>query len=147
MGGGGALITLRRSKTDQEGQGRPVAIPRGAHAATCPVRALQGWIEAAGIEAGPLFRPVDRHGRLRVSRLHADAVGAIVQRALGRAGFKSSEYGGHSLRAGFATQAAKNGATAFDIMRQTGHRSVQVVSRYVRDAQVFRDAPTGKLGL
>ena len=143
----GAVLTLQRSETDQEGQGRAVALPRGAHQGTCPVRALRGWIEAATINGGPLFRPVHRHGRLRKGRLHPDAVGELVKRALGRAGFEVKEFGGHSLRAGFATQAAKNGATAFDIMRQTGHRSVQTVSRYVREAQIFRDAPAGKLGL
>ena len=143
----GAVLTLRRSKTDQEGQGRQVAIPRGAHAQTCPVRALRGWINQAEITEGALFRPVDRHGRLRGGRLHPDAVGAIVKRALSRARFHASQYGGHSLRAGFATQAAKNGTTAFDIMRQTGHRSVQTVSRYVREAQIFRNAPAGNLGL
>ena len=143
----GAVLTLARSKTDQEGKGRQVAIPRGAHTATCPVRALRSWVEQAQVSEGPLFRPVDRHGKLRRGRLHPDAVGAIVKRTLVRAGFEAGKFGGHSLRAGFATQAAKNGATAFDIMRQTGHRSVQTVSRYVRDAQIFRDAPAGKLGL
>lgn len=143
----GAVLTLTRSKTDQEGQGRTVAIPRGAHTATCPVQALRGWLDAAHLIEGPLFRPIDRHGKLRSGRLHPDAVGAIVQRALLRAGFEAGKYGGHSLRAGFATQAAKNGASAFDIMRQTGHRSVQTVSRYVREAQIFRDAPASKLGL
>ena len=97
-----------------------MAIPRGAHAQTCPVRALRSWIEQARISEGPLFRPVDRHGKLRRGRLHSDAVGAIVRRALAKAGFAAEQYCGHSLRAGFATQAAKNGATAFDIMRQTG---------------------------
>ncbi len=143
----GVVLTLRRSKTDQQGQGRQVAIPRGAHGQTCPVRALRGWMEAASLTKGALFRPVDRHGKLRSGRLHGDAVGEIVKRALGRAGFEVARFGGHSLRAGFATQAARNGATAFDIMRQTGHRSVQTVSRYVREAQIFRDAPAGKLGL
>ena len=143
----GAVLTLRRSKTDQEGQGRQVAIPRGAHAATCPVNALRLWIEAAGLETGPLFREVNRHGRVGGARLHPDSVGAILKRAVARAGFDPAGFGGHSLRAGFATQAARNGATAFDIMRQTGHRSIATVSRYVRDAQIFRDAPAAKLGL
>ncbi|MGI4831627.1 MAG: site-specific integrase [Janthinobacterium lividum] len=143
----GAILTLRRSKTDQEGQGRKVAIPRGVHAATCPVRALRGWLEAAAIQAGALFREIDRHGRIGERGLHRDSVGAILKRAVARAGFDPANYGGHSLRAGFATQAARNGATAFDIMRQTGHRSITTVSRYVRDAQIFRDAPAGKLGL
>lgn len=136
----GAVLTLTRSKTDQEGQGRQVALPRGAHAATCPVQALRTWIHEAQLTEGALFRGVDRHGKLRAGRLHADAVGAIVQRALRRAGFEVEKYGGHSLRAGFATQAAKNGATAFDIMRQTGHRSVQTISRYKRSPDLPRCA-------
>ena len=143
----GAVFTLRRSKTDQEGQGRQVAIPRGAHAATCPVGALRQWMEAAALTTGALFREVDRHGRVGEWGLHSDSVGAILKRAVSRAGFDPTGFGGHSLRAGFATQAARNGATAFDIMRQTGHRSIATVSRYVRDAQIFRDAPAGKLGL
>ena len=74
-------------------------------------------------------------------------MGAILKRAVKRAGFAPEEYAGRSLRAGFATQAARNGASAYDIMRQTGHRSITTVSRYVRNAQIFRDAPASKLGL
>ncbi|WP_124846798.1 site-specific integrase [Acidipila sp. EB88] len=143
----GAVLTLRRSKTDQAGQGRAVAIPRGSHAQTCPVTALGTWIREAAITGGPLFRPVSRSGHIRNTTLHPDSVGAIVKRVVARAGFDPSAFAGHSLRAGFATQAARNGATAFDIMRQTGHRSVNTVSRYIREAQLFRDSPAGKLGL
>ena len=143
----GAVLNLPWSKTDQEGQGRKVAIPRGAHRATCPVTALKDWLAAAGITEGPIFREVDRHGRVGKVAIHRDTVGAIIKRAVGRAGFAEEGFAGHSLRAGFATQAARNGASAFDIMRQTGHRSITTVSRYVRDAQIFRDAPASKLGL
>ncbi len=143
----GAVLTLRRSKTDQAGQGRKVAIPRGAHAATCPVTALRQWLEAAGIVSGALFREVNRHGQVGELGIHRDSVGAILKRVVKRAGFAPEGYAGHSLRAGFANQAARNGASAFDIMRQTGHRSITTVSRYVRDAQIFRDAPASKLGL
>ncbi len=143
----GAVLTLRRSKTDQAGQGRKVAIPKGAHVATCPVSALRQWLEAAGIVEGALFREVDRHGTVGELGIHRDSVGAILKRAVARAGFDPKGFAGHSLRAGFATQAARNGASAFDIMRQTGHRSITTVSRYVRDAQIFRDAPASKLGL
>jgi integrase len=143
----GVVVTLRYSKTDQEGKGRKVVLPRGGHAASCPVGALKVWLTAAGITTGPLFRAVDRHGRVRPAGLHRDSVGAILKRALARAGFTAAEFGGHSLRAGFATQAASNGATVFDIMRQTGHTSVESVARYVREAQLFRDAPASKLGL
>ncbi len=143
----GAVLTLRRSKTDQAGQGRKVAIPSGAHATTCPVAALGRWLEAAGIISGALFREVDRHGKVGELGLHRDSIGSILKRAVARAGFDPAGFAGHSLRAGFATQAARNRASAFDIMRQTGHRSITTVSRYVRDAQIFRDAPASKLGL
>ena len=132
---------------DEAGQGRKVAIPRGAHAATCPVTARGQWSEAAGIVSGALFREVDRHGKTGRVGLHRDSVGGILKRAEARAGFEPVGFAGHSRRAGFATQAAGNGASAFDIMRQTGHRSITTVSRYVRDAQIFRDAPASKLGL
>ena len=140
----GAVLTLRRSKTDQQGRGRQVAIPRGSHPATCPIAALKAWLEAARITSGPLFRAVDRHGRAGVDGLHADSVGTIIKRAVSRAGFEAEGFAGHSLRAGFATQAARNGATVFDIMRQTGHRSVQTVARYVREAQIFHDSRGSK---
>ena len=143
----GVVVLLRRSKTDQEGEGRKIVLPLGGHAATCPVAALTAWLEAAAITAGPVFRAVDRHGRVRPGGLHRDSVGVILQRAVKRAGFAAAEWGGHSLRAGFATQAARNGATVFEIMRQTGHTSVQTLARYVREAQLFRDAAASKLGL
>jgi Phage integrase family len=131
----GVVITLQRSKTDQAGEGREVAIPRGHHATTCPVAALTAWIDAAGIITGPLFRAVDRHGRIRTAGLHPDSVGAIVQRSVARAGFTAAEFGGHSLRAGFATQAARNGVDLPGIMSQTGHTSAQRTIRYVRKAR------------
>ncbi len=142
----GAVLTLGRSKTDQEGQWRKVAIPRGAYAATCPVGALRHWIEAAQITEGPLFRPVDRHGTLRKGRLYPDAVGAIVGRALGRAGFEVEIWGSLAPRR-LRHASRQKRSLRLDIMRQTGHRSVQTVSRYVREAQIFRDAPASKLEL
>ena len=143
----GMVLTLRRSKTDQEGRGRQVAIPRGAHPDTCPVRALERWIQAAGIQEGAVFRAVDRHGNVRPGPLHPNSVGEILKRAVVRAGYEPEDYAGHSLRAGFCTQAARNRATAFDIMRQTGHKSVAIVSRYIREAELFLDSPASKLGL
>ena len=147
----GVALTLRRSKTDQQGQGRQVAIPRGAHPDTCPVRALEKWMLEAGIgrDAGAVtvFRAVDRHGNVQPGALHPNSVGEIVKQAVERAGYEPETYAGHSLRAGFCTQAARSGASAFDIMRQTGHKSVTIVSRYIREAQLFRDSPASKLGL
>ena len=143
----GMVLTLRRSKTDQEGKGRQVAIPRGAHPDTCPVRALERWVQAAGIKEGAVFRAVDRHGNVQPGPLHPNSVGEILKRAVVRAGYEPESYAGHSLRAGFCTQAARNRATAFDIMRQTGHKSVAIVSRYIREAELFLDSPASKLGL
>jgi len=149
----GAVVTIRKSKTDPEGKGREVAVPRGAHRATCPVRALEAWLEVSGVDRdspdlhAPLFCAVDRNGKVRRRPLHPNSVGAILKTALVRAGYAPEPFGGHSLRAGFCTQAARSGATAFDIMRQTGHRSVQTVSRYIREAELFTNTPAGRLGL
>jgi integrase len=141
------VVKLRRSKTDPEGQGRDVGVPYGSNTATCPVRALHAWKTAAGISEGALFRGVDRHGRVGSIRLHKDSVGLIVKRAAEAAGLDPARYAGHSLRAGLATQSYLNGAGELAIMRQTGHRSLAMVRRYIRDGSLFRENPAGKLGL
>jgi integrase len=143
----GLIVRLGRSKTDQEGQGRPVALPYGSDPRTCPVRALRAWLQQAGITAGPLFRAVDRHGLVSGEALHADSVAYLVKRAAGRAGLEAVEYAGHSLRAGLATQAAMNGASELAIMKQTGHRSLTTVRKYIREGSLFRDNAATKLGL
>jgi integrase len=138
FGSEGLTITLRRSKTDQEGQGRKVGLPYGSAAATCPVRALQAWLDAAAVTAGPLFRSVDRHGNVGGALGDRD-VARIVKRVAEAAGIDPANVAGHSLRAGLATTAAKAGKAAHVIMKQTGHRSVAMVQRYVRDAELFSD--------
>jgi integrase len=143
----GLVIRLKRSKTDQEGQGRDVAIPFGSSPDTCPVRAYRRWIEAAGLADGPVFREVDRHGHVADKALHKDSIGSVVKRAAARIGLDPAVYAGHSLRAGLATQAYLNGATELAIMQQTGHRSLTTVRKYIRHASLFRDNPAGKLGL
>jgi site-specific recombinase XerD len=143
----GLAITIRSSKTDQEGAGRQVAIPWGTDPETCPVRALQAWIEAAGIEDGPLFRPIDRHGNVSPTRLSDRAVALVVKRAAEGAGLDPTNYSGHSLRAGFATTAAANGASERAIANQTGHKSMEVLRRYVRHGSLFTDNAATMLGL
>ncbi len=143
----GLTVTLRRSKTDQEGQGRKVGIPYGSNPDTCPVRVLQMWLEQAAITDGPVFRPLDRHGRVKPGRLAGIDVARIVKKLAERAGLDAATYAGHSLRAGHATSAAIAGASERSIMNQTGHRSVQMVRRYIRDGNLFRDNSGGKLGL
>jgi integrase len=147
FGADGLTINLRRSKTDQDGAGRKVGIPYGGTPATCPVRAVQAWKAAAGIESGPLFRQVDRHGNIGAGRTTGKTVARVVKRSAELVGLDPSQVSGHSLRAGLATAAAKAGKSERAIMRQTGHRSVAMVRRYVRDADLFSDNAAAGIGL
>jgi|SRR5579871_968124 len=143
----GLLVRILRSKTDPEGKGRESAIPYGSTPETCPVRAWRDWMAASKIASGPLFRHIDRHGHINPRGLHKDSIGGIVKRAAQAAGLDPRIYAGHSLRAGFCTQAYLNGAREFDIMRQTGHRSLDTLRKYVRGRGLFRDNAAAKLGL
>jgi site-specific recombinase XerD len=143
----GLTITLRRSKTDQEGTGRKIGIPYGSNPETCPVRVLQSWMEQASVTTGPVFRSINRHGKVKLGRLSGIDVARIVKKLAERAGLDATKYAGHSLRAGHATTAAIAGASERSIMNQTGHRSVQMVRRYIRDGNLFRENSGGKLGL
>lgn len=143
----GLYIRMRRSKTDQEQQGRTLAVPVGEHRETCPVRALRAWLETAGITSGAVFRAVDRHGKVATHALSPRSVAKILKRAAARAGIDAAAIAGHSLRAGMATQAALNGAQERDIAKTTGHRSTAMVRRYIRDADPFRNNASARLGL
>jgi integrase len=141
----GLQIRLRRSKTDQEGQGRVVGIHRSSEPPLCAVRALTRWLDATGIETGPVFRPITKAGTVRDRRLSDHAVAVVIKRAAKLAGLDPSRYSGHSLRAGHVTQARLNGASAESLMRQSGHRSVAMLTRYIRVADVFRDNSSARL--
>jgi integrase len=143
----GLVIRIGRSKSDPEGKGSTVALPYGSAAAACPVRSYRAWTTAAAIETGPSFRSVDRHGHVGQSRMNAGSVARIVKRVAEAAGLDPANYAGHSLRAGFATQAFLNGAPEFSIMRQTRHKSLDTVRKYIRDHSLFRDNPAARLGL
>jgi site-specific recombinase XerD len=143
----GLVILLRRSKSDQEGAGHRKGLPYGSSPATCPVRALRAWLDASGVTEGPIFRGVDRHGNIKAARLSPRAVALIVKRVAEATGLDSTEFAGHSLRAGLATSAAAAGVSERIIMQQTGHRSVQMVRRYIREGSLFRENAAGKVGL
>jgi integrase len=143
----GLVVGIRRSKTDQEGAGRHVGLPYGSNPATCPVRSLRTWLEAAEISSGPVLRPVTRHGKVGPGRLSAASANRIVQRAVLRAGLDSRPYSAHSLRAGLATSAAEAGVSERAIMAQTGHRSVTVARGYIRSGSLFRDNAAAQVGL
>lgn len=132
----GLVVTLRRSKTDQEAEGRRVGIPYG-RTCYCPVEAIETWLEAGKIETGPLFRPITRHGHISPTRLSGDAVSALLRERLAAAGMNAEGYSGHSLRAGFATSAAQAGVSTLKIRAQTGHASDEMLSRYVREGELF----------
>lgn len=140
----GVLVHLPRSKTDQEGVGRKIAIPYGRTSA-CPVKAVQHWTEAAAIKTGAVFRSVNKAGVVSAARLTDQSVALIVKEYARALGLPAEAYSGHSLRAGLVTSAAKAGVSFVKIQQQTGHRSVAMLSRYIRDAQVFENNAAGLL--
>ena len=135
----GIRILLRGSKTDQERHGVWVAIPFGENPETCPIQALRAWQEASGIRSGPVFRRVDRHGHVGKKRLSPKSVALIVKRATKLASYDPSKFSGHSLRSGLATSAAAAGRSERVIMKQTRHRSVTQVRKYIREGEEFTD--------
>ncbi len=143
----GLVVNVRRSKTDQMGGGRKVGIPYGEHAETCPVKAVQAWLDESGIDEGPLFRSVNKHGHVMATRLTDQAVADVVKRSLVAAGKSARKYAGHSLRAGLITQAAIAGVSERAIQEQSGHRSLLVMRRYIRDGSLFRENAAAKVGL
>lgn len=132
---GGLSLRLRKSKTDQEGRSRAVAVPR-VDRGFCAVRAVEEWLTVGKIESGALFRSVDRNGRVG-PRLHAQSVSLIVKKLAAAEGLSDGTVSGHSLRAGFVTEAAKAGADLVSIRRQTGHASLDMLSRYIRSIDPF----------
>jgi hypothetical protein len=134
----------RRGNIDQDGFAGKVGVPFGG-TIHCPVRALENRLSAARIEDGPVFRPVDRHGRVLVGRLSGEAVSLIVRNRMAAAGFDSTGYTGRSLRASFATSATRAGVSTFKIRQQTGHASDAMLSRYVRGGELFLGNAAGIL--
>ena len=143
----GIIVWVRRSKTDQEGAGRRIEVAYGQHPATCPVRAIRTWIDHAAITNGPIFRPVTRHGHTQDRRLTAQSVALVVKKHAARIGLDPKTVAGHSLRRGFATQTAANGAPDRTITRTTGHTNPAGLRPYIEDAQIFTDPPSKYLGL
>jgi site-specific recombinase XerD len=138
----GLIVKLQRSKTDQEGGGESKGIPYGSTPATCPVRALRAWLDASGLVEGPVFRPIDRWGRIQPRPLSGHAVAEVVKQLAARSGYDEAAFSGHSLRAGLAA-----GVAYHAIKKQTGHKSDQVLQRYIRDGSLFRENAAAKVGL
>jgi len=133
----GLRVTIRRSKTDQEGQGQEIAIPRGHRLR--PVEAVQAWLAAAAISNGPVLRPVLKGSRVQAASLTPHSVAQIVKRYAAAVGLDAAQFAGHSLRAGFITSAAESGAPVLRIADQSRHKSLNVLRGYVRRADMFKD--------
>jgi integrase len=133
----GLLVRISRSKTDQEAEGAIVAIPRGS--TDCPTGALLAWLNVAQISQGPIFRSISRSGTISKIGLSDRAISSIVKAYAGRIGLDAKKFSAHSLRSGFLTSAAANGASIFKMMEVSRHKSIDTLRIYVRDAELFKD--------
>ena len=135
----GVEIFLDSSKADQEGQGEVVAIPFIENAEFCAVRALKDWLRYSGIKTGPIFRGFTKNMSLRKTAISDKSIAEIVKKYVSLIGLDPNMYGAHSLRHGFATTAAAYGVEERNIMRQTRHHSVNMVRRYINEANRFEN--------
>ena len=135
----GLKIQIKRSKTDQYGEGFVKALPYFDSSKYCPVISLKNWIEISKIESGPLFRRFVKGSKLSEKRLTDQTVALLIKEYLKLAGIDSKNYSGHSLRSGFATSAAESGAEERSIMAMTGHKSTEMVRRYIKEANLFKN--------
>jgi integrase len=143
----GIDIRIKSSKTDQEGEGETVAIPRAPDSPYCPVHALRAWLQAANITTGAVFRRMYRGDSVGDSRLTAQSVALIVKELAQSVGLDARRYAGHSLRSGFLTSAARRRASLFKMADQSRHKSLDVLREYVRNEERFEDhAGDGMLG-
>ena len=143
----GLKIQIRRSKTDQFGEGSVKALPYFDSSKYCPVISLKNWIEISKIESGPLFRRFVKGSKLSKNRLTDQTVALLIKEYLNLAGINSKNYSGHSLRSGFATSAAESGAEERSIMAMTGHKSTDMVRRYIKEANLFKNNALNKMKL
>jgi site-specific recombinase XerD len=133
----GFRVMIRRSKTDQEGEGQEIAVPRGCRIE--PVKLVQAWLKAARIAGGYIFRQVAKGSRVMDEPLSGHSAAAIVKHYAKLAGLDSTAFAGHSLRAGFLTSAAEAGAGVLKMVEVSRHKSIDMLRTYVRRADLFRE--------
>ena len=136
----GVLVSVRRSKTDQEGQGATLAIAYGDRPEFCAVRALRTWLEHAEIRSGPIFRRIRAGDRLTADRLTDRSVALIVKRHAEPVGLDPELFAGHSLRSGGITAAVREGHDERELARLSRHRNMDVLRGYIRRESAFEDA-------
>ena len=141
----GLKILVRRSKTDQFGEGHLKGIPYLTNSQLCPVKSLKGWLNISKINNGPIFRKFNKGFKLSNLRLSDQSVALLIKNYLNLAGIDSKGYSGHSLRSGFATVTAEAGADERSIMAMTGHKTSQMVRRYIKEANLFKNNALNKI--
>ncbi len=143
----GLKITIRKSKTDQFGEGMIKGLPYFTNENFCPVVNLKKWLEISKIQSGPIFRRFSKGSSLTDNRLTDQSVVLLMKKYLNLAGIENKNFAGHSLRSGFATVAADSGADERSIMAMTGHKTTQMVRRYIREANIFKNNALNKVKL
>ena len=141
----GVKITIKRSKTDQFGEGMTKGLPYFVNETYCPVSHLKKWIKISNIKNGPIFRRFAKGCSLTSNRLTDQSVVLLIKRYLELAGIENKNYSGHSLRSGFATVSAESGADERSIMAMTGHKTTQMVRRYIKEANLFKNNALNKI--
>jgi len=141
----GVKITIKRSKTDQFGEGMIKGLPYFSNELYCPVLNLKKWLKLSNIKSGPIFRRFAKGSSLTSNRLTDQTVVLLIKNYLNLAGIENSNYSGHSLRSGFVTVAAESGADERSIMAMTGHKTTQMVRRYIREANIFKNNALNKI--
>jgi integrase len=139
----GARVTIRRSKTDQEAKGQTIAVLRGA-GPFCPVRLLREWLDAAGIIEGALFRQVPKGGKRIGGRLGGRAYYEVIKQGIAGIGLNASKYGSHSMRSGWISTAARNGASVWKMKEISRHKTTDVLASYIREAELFQQHAVGR---
>ena len=141
----GLKILIKKSKTDQLGEGMVKGLPYFTNQRYCPVSNLKKWLETSKIKSGPIFRRFSKGLFLSDKRLTDQSVVLLIKKYLGLAGIENKNFAGHSLRSGFATAAAESGADERSIMAMTGHKTTQMVRRYIREANIFKNNALNKI--
>ena len=141
----GLKINIKRSKTDQFGEGFTKALPYFDSSQYCPVVSLRNWLEISRIKSGSVFRRFIKGSKLSENRLTDQTVALLIKEYLSMLGIDTKNYSGHSLRSGFATSAAESGVEERNIMAMTGHKSTEMVRRYIKDANLFRNNALNKI--
>ena len=143
----GVKINIRKSKTDQFGEGMVKGLPYFNNEIYCPVSNLKKWLEISKIKSGPIFRRFSKGLSLTNKRLTDQSVVLLIKEYLNLAGIDNTNFSGHSLRSGFATVAAESGADERSIMAMTGHKTTEMVRRYIKEANLFKNNALNKINI